>query len=97
MLTNICIYIRKAVRFLSNKVNPSLVFNPSQDIKHTTVKWPIQLALECTGTAIKNGRVENTDPHYMDYSTDYRMDYCNDCSLRIASMFSQLLNELYDA
>ena len=24
-----------------NKVNPSLAFNPSQDTKHTTVKWPI--------------------------------------------------------
>ena len=39
------IYIRKAVRFLSkqgqNKVNPSLAFNPSQDTKHTTAKWPI--------------------------------------------------------
>ena len=26
---------------IENKVNPSLAFNPSQDTKHTTVKWPI--------------------------------------------------------
>ena len=31
---------------IKTRVNPSLAFNPSQDTKHTTVKWPITVLLK---------------------------------------------------